>query len=184
MAYTAFDATKPDATADNGTNFATNTRNNLKAIRDAAIMGGGFYGWNLNATGAVGTGSITSNVLTITAMTSGSFAVGQVISGTGITGSPTITSFGTGKGGTGTYNITHANVGSITITGTNTAATPQSMTYTKSTERVRASLTWSSGNVTVASYYYSADSGATYDLIGTNTITYDGSDNVTATTWS
>ena len=83
-----------------------------------------------------------------------------------------------------TWTNTKAGYIDAAITGTNTAATPQSMTYTKSTERVRASLTWSSGNVTVASYYYSADSGATYDLIGTNTITYDGSGNVTATTWS
>jgi len=184
MTYTVFDPAKPDAATDSGTVFATNTRNNLKAIRDAVVMGGGFFGWNLNATGGVGTGSITSNVLTITAMTSGSFAVGQVISGSGITGSPTITSLGTGKGGNGTYNITHANVGSITVTGTNTDGAPQSMTYSKSTERVRVSLTWVTGSVTVASYYYSSDSGATYDLVGTNTITYNGSGNVTATTWS
>jgi hypothetical protein len=117
MPYTAFDATKPDATADNGTNFATNTRNNLKAIRDAAIMGGGFYGWNMAASGG-------------------------------------------------------------------TAAEPATLTYSKSTERVRASLTWSSGKVTVAVYAYSSTSGSSYDTIGTNTITYDGSDNVTATTWS
>jgi hypothetical protein len=65
-----------------------------------------------------------------------------------------------------------------------TAAEPATLTYSKSTERVRASLTWASGKVTVAVYAYSSTSGSSYDTIGTNTITYDGSGNVTATTWS
>jgi hypothetical protein len=117
MPYTAFDATKPDATADNGTNFATNTRNNLKAIRDAVIMGGGFYGWNMAASGG-------------------------------------------------------------------TAAEPSTLTYSNGTERVKASLTWTSGNVTNVVYHYSSNSGGAYDQIGEVDITFDGSGNVTATTWS
>lgn len=65
-----------------------------------------------------------------------------------------------------------------------TASEPATLTYSKGTERVRASLTWSSGNVTVALYEYSSNSGGLYEAIGTNTITYDGSQNVTNTTWS
>ena len=189
MTYSLFDPTKPDASTQNGTAIMTSIKENLNALRDAIIMGGGFFGFNLNANGGVGTGSITSNVLTITAMTSGTFAVGQVISGSGITPAPTISSLGTGTGGTGTYNITTANVGSITITGTNTVGQPQALSYTKGTERVRAALTWGTtggelGNVTVANYSYSSDSGATYSNIGTNTITYDSGGNVLSTLWS
>lgn len=117
MAYTPFDPTKPDATAQTLTQMGTSERNNLLAIRDAAIMGGGFYGWNMAASGG-------------------------------------------------------------------TAAEPALLTYSKGTERVKAALTWSGGKVTVAVYSYSSTSGSSYDTIGTNTITYDGSDNVTATTWS
>lgn len=122
MTYTAFDPLKPDASTQNGTQFAQSTRDNLRTIRDAVIMGGGFYGWNMAAAGG-------------------------------------------------------------------TAEQPATITYSKGTERVRATLTWGStggeaGNVTVAVYAYSSNSGTDYDTIGTNTIAYDGSGNVTATTWS
>lgn len=117
MAYTPFDRTKPDATVQTLTQMGQSERDNLRAIRDACLMGGGFYGWNMSAAGG-------------------------------------------------------------------TAAEPTTLTYSSGTERVRATLTWSSGNVTQAVYAYSSDSGAAYDTIGTKTITYDGSGNVTATTWS
>lgn len=53
------------------------------------------------------TGSITTTVLTVTAVASGSapLAVGQVISGPNIVPGTTIISLGTGTGGTGTYNV-------------------------------------------------------------------------------
>ena len=51
MPYTAFDSTKPDATAQTLTEMGQSERNNFLAIRDAVIMGGGFYGWNLAVAG-------------------------------------------------------------------------------------------------------------------------------------
>lgn len=53
------------------------------------------------------TGSITTTVLTVTAVAAGSapLAVGQVISGPNIVPGTTIISLGTGTGGTGTYNV-------------------------------------------------------------------------------
>jgi|GEM_PF-4112899 len=72
--------------------------------------------------GAVVTGSITANVLTVASVTSGTLQLGQIISGTGITAGCYISAFGTGTGGTGTYTVvTTANVGSIAITALNTA---------------------------------------------------------------
>lgn len=70
-----------------------------------------------------------------------------------------------------------------------TASQPTQMLYSNGAERIRATLTWGTaggeaGNVTVAVYDYSSDSGANYSTIGTKTVTYDGSANVTATTWS
>src|SRR5579863_5475305 len=65
-----------------------------------------------NGTNGVGTGSSAGTVLTITAMTSGSFAVGDVVygstSGSVYTGATYITSLGTGTGGIGTYNISNS----------------------------------------------------------------------------
>lgn len=66
----------------------------------------------------VGTGSITTTVLTITAVTSGRLGVGSEISGTGVAAGTVITALGTGLGGTGTYTVATQTVASTTITGT------------------------------------------------------------------
>lgn len=67
----------------------------------------------------VGTGTIATTVLTISAMTSGAFAVGQALTGAGVTAGTTITGLGTGLGGTGTYTVSASQtVGSpVTMTG-------------------------------------------------------------------
>jgi hypothetical protein len=62
------------------------------------------------------TASITSNIMDVTAVASGNIAVGDKITGTGITGTVTVTSFGTGTGTSGTYNVsTTDDVSSETI---------------------------------------------------------------------
>lgn len=66
---------------------------------------------------SVFTGSISGTVLTVSSMTSGSLAVGQLIAN-GSTGAlyGIITSLGTGTGGTGTYNLDTSNtIGSISM---------------------------------------------------------------------
>lgn len=55
--------------------------------------------------GAVVTGSIAGTVLTVTAVASGTLAVGQMVTGAGVTIGTVIISLGTGTGGTGTYNV-------------------------------------------------------------------------------
>ena len=59
--------------------------------------------------GAAFTGSISGFTLTVTALSSGAIAIGQTISGTGITAGTKITGFNTGAGGnvneSGTYTI-------------------------------------------------------------------------------
>ncbi len=66
------------------------------------------YIYTIGANGSVGasfTGSISANVLTVTALASGALSVGQIISGTGITPGTAITSYGTATGGNGTGAI-------------------------------------------------------------------------------
>jgi hypothetical protein len=62
-----------------------------------------------NFIGASFTGSISGNILTVTAIASGAIAQGQTLSGTGITAGTKITQFLTGAGGnineTGTYQL-------------------------------------------------------------------------------
>ena len=55
--------------------------------------------------GAVGTASFATNVMTVTGVTSGAFAAGQLIQSAGVAAGTYITSLGTGTGGTGTYNL-------------------------------------------------------------------------------
>ena len=70
--------------------------------------------------GAVFTGSISGTTLTVTAITSGAIAIGQTLSGTGITAGTKILAFQTGAGGNvneaGTYTLNISqNVASTTI---------------------------------------------------------------------
>jgi hypothetical protein len=67
---------------------------------------------------AIVTGSISATTLTVSAVGSGTLAVGTYITGTGITAGTRITVLGTGTGGTGTYTVSASQtVASTTITG-------------------------------------------------------------------
>ena len=71
--------------------------------------------------GAVLTGSVSGFTLTVTSITSGAIAIGQTLSGTGITAGTTIASFNTGSGenaagALGTYTLSNSmTAGSTTI---------------------------------------------------------------------
>lgn len=190
MPYTAFDPTKPDPATQNGTAIMQAIRDNLNALRDAAIMSGGFFGFNLDSLSNTCTASISGTTMTVAAIGAGTLAVGQVLSGSGVTAGTKISGYGTGAGGTGTYTVdTSQTVGSTTITATTTEGKMEALSYTKGTERLRVALTWGTtggeaGNVTVAAYSYSANSGASYSAIKTKTITYTGLGNVAGSTWS
>src|ERR1043166_2386324 len=68
------------------------------------------------AGGASFTGSISGTVMTVTSVAGGSLAVGQTLYGAGISANTTITSLGTGTGGTGTYTLNNSQtVGSESI---------------------------------------------------------------------
>ena len=63
------------------------------------------------------TASIAGTVMTVTAVGSGTLGVGATLSGSGVTAGTKIVSFGTGTGGTGTYNVdVSQTVASTTIT--------------------------------------------------------------------
>lgn len=118
MAYPVFDTSKPDPATQGIAAFGQSARDNIQTVRDACILGGGFPGWSMAASGG-------------------------------------------------------------------TASQPSLLTYSKGVERVKSALTWDgNGNVSVAVYSYSADSGTTYLTIGTKTTIYDANQNVTSTTWS
>lgn len=55
--------------------------------------------------GFVGTASYATNVMTVTAVTSGTVKIGDAVTGAGVPANTYVVSFGTGTGGTGTYNL-------------------------------------------------------------------------------
>jgi hypothetical protein len=66
--------------------------------------------------GATFTGDISGTTLTVSAVSIGVLEVGQVLSGSGVTGGTTITAYDTGSGSTGTYTVsTPQTVSSTTI---------------------------------------------------------------------
>ena len=64
------------------------------------------YTWRISSpAAAVFTGSISGTTLTVTAITSGTIGISQVLFGVGVAQETVITALGTGTGGVGTYTI-------------------------------------------------------------------------------
>jgi hypothetical protein len=80
---------------------------------------------NSATAGAVITGSISTTTLTVSAVSSGTLAVGMTIQGAGVTANTIITALGTGTGGAGTYTVNYSQtVGSSTLYGLNWSVLP------------------------------------------------------------
>lgn len=76
------------------------------------------WGVRIDSYTASVTGSIAANVLTVTAVASGTIKLGMEITGTGVAAGTRITDFGTGTGGTGTYTVSVSQtVSSTALTG-------------------------------------------------------------------
>ena len=87
-------------------------------------------GLTTSQTAATGvTGSISGTTMTVTAVATGTLAVGQAVTGTGVLGSTTITVLGTGTGTAGTYTVSQDHVtptaAGIAITVTSTVLVPR-----------------------------------------------------------
>jgi len=82
-------------------------------------------------TSAIFTGSIATTTLTVTAVLSGTIAVGQAIFGQGIAQNTVITAFVSGTGGTGTYTVSNSQT--VTSTSINAVASPAIVTGSIST---------------------------------------------------
>lgn len=77
----------------------------LAAVLDVAGVLDAYAAENVTGvtSGAVFTGWILGNTLTVTAMTSGTLLAGDIVSGSGVVGGSAIQALGSGTGGTGTY---------------------------------------------------------------------------------
>ncbi|MCX6210072.1 MAG: hypothetical protein NTZ59_11415 [Bacteroidetes bacterium] len=148
---------------------------------------------------AVGTGAgsttattgISGTTMTVTAMSTGRFFIGQTISGTGITAGTTITGFGTGTGGTGTYTISvsHSTLTNVTVTASSAAglyavaysndASNNTLNYltlvsgnastTGGTVYFGVGIITGSDNNTVSNSTFGSNSGSSFNFTGTAT---------------
>lgn len=131
------------ASATRGQKVFANLFNGAVLVDDA----GAFPVDNIG-TNAVVTASFATSVMTVSAVTSGVLAVGQLVQGAGIPANTYILSLGTGTGGTGTYNLTQT-VG--TIAGeTVTATSPDGVGGASTTAVTTSSST--SLDITAVSY--------------------------------
>lgn len=106
---------------------ATSFSNASQIITEALATTGPTQATGTGKVGASFTASIATTVLTVTAMAgspAGIISVGDTVVGAGVTANTTITSLGTGTGGTGTYNLSASQtVSSESMTVTSTKLT-------------------------------------------------------------
>lgn len=83
--------------------YYTGTANSLADLATAIITHAVADGWTTTASGF--TGSISTNNLTVTAVSGGHIAIGTTITGAGVAAGTTVTDLVTGRGGVGTYKV-------------------------------------------------------------------------------
>lgn len=91
-----------------GTIFATDYIPNIALLGSWARVVSVTVGNVTNSTGATFTGSISGTTLTVTAVATGTLAVGQFLQGGVPIGGTMITALGSGTGGTGTYVLNNS----------------------------------------------------------------------------
>ena len=179
LSFTQIDYTNQFTIGDHVANF-TGSRSATTLTVSALASGYIYPGMHITGTGwasAVVTASITNNVMNVTAVTSGTLAVGQyLVDGAGLVTGARIAQLITGTGGTGTYLInipdgTSVTLASTTITayGTNIkdqlTGTPGGVgTYSVST----------SGTIASASLQGRVTSKITAPIAGTYNIQWSG----------
>ena len=156
-----FSAPSSGGTTATGTATVTNGR----VVSIAIVLAGSRYLTqptitlsNTNGTGTC-TGSISGTTLTVSAA-AGFLAVGQILTGTNVATDTTITAFGTGAGGAGTYTVNIAQtVASTTITprGMLAVAVPNIICGTGYTSAPTVSFTGGAGSAATATATISAE---------------------------
>jgi hypothetical protein len=119
------------------------------------------------------TGSISGTTLTVTAVSTGVLAIGQTISGTGVTAGTTITALGTGTGGTGTYTVSVAQtVASTTLSNGpyyNSAVTIDGVAVTPKWQNGITPSVGSSNSVDLYTYAILKTAAATFTVFASQT---------------
>ncbi len=137
--------------------------------------------YQVSVSQTVGSTSITASGggLTVSAVVSGTLAVGQTLTGSGVTTGTTITALGTGTGGTGTYAVNDSQtVGSESITANGGTLTASAVTGTLAVGDVIAGAGVTLGNHITAAITGTGGSGTYFvsvgDTVGSEAMTVSG----------
>lgn len=96
--------------------YYSGTAGSLSALRTALLTHAIADGWASTGDASF-TASISGTTMTVSAISVGSVQIGEVLNGTGIVAGTTVTAFGTGTGGIGTYTVSVSQtVASTTVT--------------------------------------------------------------------
>jgi len=143
---------------------------------------GGIGTYTVNNAQGVGSTTIaaTYGTMTITAVGSGTLAVGQTVTGSGVTADTVITALGSGTGGTGTYIVNK------TQTASSTSITAQATPVTVVYDSVSEGFVVTSGIVGAASsmsYFAGSIAAALFLTQATGAVLSQGADGTTPATF-
>lgn len=119
------------------------------------------------------TASVATNVLTVSAVASGTLRIGSVVTSTGLPNNTTITAVGTGTGGTGTYTLS-STCASGTVATTNGSATV-TLTVSSGTVALGQTITSTSIPSGTAIVAFGTGTGGSGTYIISNQSTVDSS---------
>jgi len=115
------------------------------------------------------TASTSTTTMTVSAVSTGTLYVGQIITGTGVASGTYITSFGSGSGGIGTYNLsTSQNVSSTSMTGSvpfNSAVTIDGSSVTPKWQGSIAPVSGNASSTDVYTYAIIKTANATFTVL-------------------
>jgi hypothetical protein len=149
-----------NGTAQTGSSIVLASANSFSAAANLIQTGLGISG----TTAATFTGAIAATTLTVSAIGSGTLAVGQLISGGTVASATYITALGTGTGGTGTYTVNNSQSAvSASLTATTPAVSYDSVSgafvIASSTTGATSTMSFATGTL-AASLLLTAATGA------------------------
>ena len=134
----------------------------ITAQLTGTALGVGTYTVSYPKKEGIVTGSIAGTTMTVTAVTSGTLYVGQVITGVGSFANVVISAYGTGTGGIGDYTLSYTGSGGAVFVGSAVTGATRLMTVTSVTSGTLApGQTISGGNIRAGTTIASQSSGTT-----------------------
>lgn len=119
--------------------------------------------------GASFQGQTATNVLTVNSITTGALVVGAALTGAGVAANTIISSFGTGTGGVGTYNLNQA-VGTIAAEAMTTAGGGYGFDFSAPSTNLCECITLGNGGTISGKIRFKSSAGYAFSALIQNTV--------------